>query len=91
MSKSKPMFPPMDLCHQIGRIYPEVGECGIEVSVTYDKKKGAWVVGLDHEDTHLETHLEEEDARSCMEGGRCVNLSVKIGQLKDNLDRLAAE
>ena len=35
-----------ELCEKIKSIYPDIGECGIEVDVDYNETKKAWVVDL---------------------------------------------
>lgn len=76
-----------ELCEKIKSIYPEIGHCGIEVNLKFDKNKNAWVVKLDKEETHLSTHLETEDADECMEGKECVHLGVQIYQFIKNIEK----
>jgi hypothetical protein len=78
---------PKLICDQIRSIYPEVGRCGIEVSVDFDQAKSAWIVDLEHAGTRLSTHLEPEDTQACLEGRECVTLGSKIGQLVANAER----
>ena len=33
-----------ELCNKIRSIYPEIGECGIEVKVNFDEGEDAYVV-----------------------------------------------
>jgi len=77
-----------ELCRKIQEIYPQVGECGIDVNVAYKEEKGAWIVHLKHENQELTTHLEAPDAQACMEGKECVSLGLQIGQLVDNIKKL---
>jgi len=37
-----------ELCDKIKSIYPDIGECGIDVEVNYNESKKAWVVDLKH-------------------------------------------
>ncbi|MDY6903539.1 MAG: hypothetical protein SWH61_02530 [Thermodesulfobacteriota bacterium] len=73
------------LCEQIKTVFPDIGECGIDVNVDYDDDKKAWVVDLKKDSHHLATHLEPEDADDCMEGKKCVGLAFQIQQLKENI------
>jgi len=73
------------LCEKIQTLYPEIGECGIDVKVDYDQDKNAWVVDLKKGENQLKTHLEIPDAESCMEGKQCVSLGVQISQLVSNI------
>ena len=76
-----------ELCEKIRGIYPQVGECGIDVDVDYDESKGAWIVDLKKDRHQLTTHLEPTDAQACMEGKECVSLGLQIGQLLDNIKK----
>jgi hypothetical protein len=74
-----------ELCERIRQIYPDIGECGINVDVEFDEKKQAWVVDLKKDQHELKTYLEPDDAALCMEGKQCISLGVQIGQLKENI------
>jgi hypothetical protein len=76
-----------ELCEKIRTIYPEVGECQIDVDVEYDEEKKSYVVGLKHAEKQLKTHLEPEDADACMEGKQCVSLGTQIGQMVANIKK----
>jgi hypothetical protein len=74
-----------ELCEKIREIYPDIGECGIDVDVAYDETKKAWIVDLKKGRHELKTHLEPEDATACLDGKQCVSLGTQIGQLKENI------
>ncbi len=76
------------LCEKIRELYPDIGACGIDVNVDYDKEKKAWVVDLKKEKHELKTFLEDEDADLCMGGKQCVSLGIEIAQLKANIEKL---
>jgi hypothetical protein len=76
-----------ELCEKIRSIYPEIGECGINISVEWSKKKNAWVVDLKKEQHELTTHINPEDADGCMEGKQCLPLGLQIAQLKSNIEK----
>lgn len=80
------MFNKKALCDKIKEIYPEIGECGIDVDVDYDEAKKAWIVDLRRGQHELKTHLEPEDASACMDGKQCIYLGTQIGQLTDNIN-----
>ncbi|UCG14057.1 MAG: hypothetical protein JSU72_06200 [Deltaproteobacteria bacterium] len=73
------------LCEKIRSIYPDIGECGIDIDVNYDEAKKAWIVDLKHKDHHLSTHLEPDDAVACIDGKQCVYLGTQIAQLANNI------
>ncbi len=77
-----------ELCKKITEIYPEIGECGIDVDVDYNEEKKAWIVDLKKDQHELTTHLEPSEADQCMEGQQCVSLGVQIGQLAENIKKL---
>jgi hypothetical protein len=76
-----------ELCEKIRSLYPEIGECGIDVDVSYDEKKQAWIVDLKHGRHELTTHLEPDDADACMDGKQCLYLGTQISQLVSNIKR----
>jgi len=73
------------LCEKITSIYPDIGSCGIDVDVKFNKKKGTWIVHLKRGAHELEHHLELPDADKCMDGKECVSLGLEIAQLKKNI------
>jgi len=77
-----------ELCEKIRSIYPDIGECAIDVNVEWDEEKKAWVVDLKKDKHHLKTHLEPEDADSCMKGKQCVSLGLQISQLRANIENI---
>ncbi len=77
-----------ELCEKIRSIYPDIGECGIDVDVEYDEAKKAWVVDLKKGNQELKTHLELQEVDDCMEGKQCVSLGLQISQLRANIEKL---
>ena len=82
------MYEKKELCKKIQEIYPDIGECGIDVDVNYDESEKSWVVNLKSGKKELKTYLEDKDADLCMEGKQCVALGIEINQLKDSIERL---
>jgi hypothetical protein len=76
-----------ELCDKIRSLYPDVGECGIDVNVDYDDINDRWTVHLKKDKKELKTFLEPGDADLCMEGKQCVSLGIEINQLKDSIER----
>ena len=74
------------LCEKIRTIYPDIGECGIDVKVAFDESENAWVVYLKKGKKELKTFLERGDAEKCVDGIQCVSLGIEISQLKDNIE-----
>jgi hypothetical protein len=76
------------LCEKIMEIYPDIGQCGIDIDVAYDEEQARWTVHL-HKDHHqLKTFLEEGDAELCLSGRQCIGLGVEITQLRDTIERM---
>ena len=82
------MYNKKELCEKIKGIYPDIGECGIDVDVEYDEGKKAWIVDLKKDNHELKTHLEPAEADQCMEGQQCVSLGLQVAQLKANIERM---
>ena len=71
------------LCETIRKLYPDVGDCGIDVKVVYDDKEKSRVVYLKKGNKEIKHYLPDEDAAACMEGKQCVALGIEISQFKD--------
>jgi hypothetical protein len=84
------MIDKKELCQKIIELYPDIGQCGIDVNVEYDQDQNAWVVDLKKDKIELKTFLEEGDAEKCMLGEQCVSLGIEIAQLKGNIERMPA-
>lgn len=69
------------LCEKITSSYPEIGACGIDVAVAFDKKKDSWLVDLRKEESHLQTLLEIHDAEKYLVGEKCLCLSMRVAQI----------
>jgi hypothetical protein len=81
------MYNKEELCSKIREIYPDIGECGIDLKVDFDETQKAWVVYLKKGQRELKHFLEDKDADLCMIGKQCVSLGIEINQLKDSIER----
>ena len=79
------MYKNNELCEKIRSVFPDIGECGIDLNVEFDDNKDAWVVDLKKDKHELKTYLESEDVNKCMDGKQCVGLGFQIAQLKENI------
>ena len=77
-----------ELCEKIRGLYPDIGECGLDVKVAFDDQQNTWVVELKQERHELKTFLEAGDAEKCIEGKQCVSLGLEIAQLRDNIKQV---
>ena len=82
------MYSKEELCQKIIEVFPDIGACGIDVTVEYDEANKAWVVDLKKDDHELKTFLDDKEAQICMEGKQCVSLGLEIGQLRKNIEKL---
>ncbi len=82
------MIDKKQICKKIREIYPDIGACGIDVQVDYDATQNRWVVDLKKDQHQLKTYLEPGDAENCLEGRRCIDLSIEIAQLRGNIERM---
>jgi len=80
------MYSDQELCRKITEMYPEIGECGINVEVQHDDQKKVWIVDLKKGSHELKHHLEYPDADNCMDGKQCVSLGLEIAQLRKNIE-----
>ncbi len=80
------MFGNKALCKKITQLYPEIGECGMDIDVTDDKEKKAGVVHLKKGAHALNHFFELMDADACMDGKRYVALSLERAQLRNNIE-----
>jgi len=75
-----------ELCRRITALYPNIGECGKNISVSYNESEDAWVVHLEKGTHSLDHFLETFDADPCMDGKQCIAMGLEIAQLRNNLD-----
>ena len=80
------MYSKEELCKTITDLYPDIGKCGIDITVEHELIKKIWLVDLKKGHHELKHHLEISDADACMEGKQCVSLGLEIGQLKKNIE-----
>ena len=76
-------------CQKLKEIYPDIGECGIDVNVHYDETERTWIVDLKKGDRELRTHMELKEAEQCMEGKQCVSLGLQVAELRAQLKNLS--
>ena len=77
-----------EICQKIRSVFPDIGECGIDLHVNFEEEKNAWAVHLSKESHNLTTYLEVDDTDSCLEKEKCIGLGFQISPLKDNISQL---
>jgi hypothetical protein len=80
------MYSKEELCDKIVSLYPDIGKCGIDITVEHDSEKKVWLVDLKKGHHELKHHLEIPDADACIEGKKCVSLGLEIDQLRKNIE-----
>lgn len=80
------MYDKDELCKKITELYPEIGSCGIDVTVDFDSAQNAWLIDLKKGDHMLKHYLDNPEAKECMEGKQCVALGLDIAQLKKHIE-----
>ena len=80
------MYDREELCRKITELYPDIGECGINLDAKFDMKKKVWIIDLIKDTHELQHHLEIPDADDCMNGKQCVALGLEIAQLRKNIE-----
>jgi hypothetical protein len=76
------------VCQKIRSVFPDVGECGIDMEVSFAEEKNAWAVNLKRNGNELTTYLELDETDSCISREKCVGLAFQISQLKHNVEHL---
>ncbi|WP_372678921.1 hypothetical protein [Desulfosarcina sp.] len=76
------------LCTEIRELYPDIGECEIDVQAEYDEDQKTWVVHLKKGNHDLKTYLDDGDAETCMIGIKGVGLSIQVSQLMGDIERI---
>ncbi len=61
-----------EIREKIMELYPEIGKFGLDIVTEYSDEKNAWIVTLVKGENTLYTHIENEDAKRCLEGEKCV-------------------
>lgn len=80
------MYDEKQLCEKITSIYPDIGKCGIDITVDYSQPQKSWVVHLKKGSHALNHFLDMKDAEKCMDGKQCVALGLEIAQLRNNIE-----
>jgi len=77
------MYDRAEICRKIMEILPELGNCGLDLKVSFDDKLQVWRVSYDEEGRHALTFLEEEDVERCLSGRECLSLVLMAHQLRE--------
>lgn len=73
-----------DLRSRILDLYPEFGKFGLDLDLSFDQEKQAWIATVTKGEHHLSTHLEEEDVENCLQGRECYHFGMQLGRFIRN-------
>ena len=68
------------LCQKIHDLYPQIGECDVDLNVNWDEERNVWAVDFKKGVHRIKHYLENEDAAACMDGKQCISLGLEFGQ-----------
>lgn len=80
------MYNAKQLFHKTVKLFPELGECGVDIGVTKDHLEKTWIVHLKKNAHKLDHCLELMDPDQCMKGNQCIALGLGIAQLRKSID-----
>lgn len=70
------------VCDQIHSLYPDFGQCGKNMEVSWDENNNAWAVDFEYKDNKIRHYLDNEDAAACVSSDQCVGLGIEFGQFR---------
>jgi hypothetical protein len=77
------MYDGTDICRKIIEILPELGNCEVDLNVSFDDKLQVWRVSHDEAGRHALIFLEVEDVERCLSGRECLSLGLMARQLRE--------
>ena len=80
------MYSATELCEKITSLYPDIGQCGVDIDVSYNQTGKTWMVHMEKGSHALNHFLEQLDADRCMEGRQCIALGLEVAQLRKNVE-----
>lgn len=76
------MYNKNQLCEKITTLFPDIGQCCIDINAEYDKSQKYWIVYLKKGDRLIKHFLPAKDADACLQGKQCVGLGIDIAQFR---------
>lgn len=76
------MYTKTEICEKIHHIYPEMGECDIDLNVNWDEERKVWAVDFFKNGQPVRHYLEDADAAPCLEDQQCIGLGIEFGQFR---------
>ncbi len=78
----------LGLKNRIEELHPEIIQHGIVLNVSYSQEKNAYMLKLTKGRDDLVTYLNQKDADDCMDGTKCVTLSIQLTQFLADFEDL---
>ncbi len=72
---------------KILEMYPEIRKHDISLTLSLDRDKNVYIVGLQKGDVKRYAFLDKKDADSCMDGNVCIYLGFLMGQYISDIER----
>ncbi len=74
----------------IFELHPEIVQHALNLSVTFDEAKNAFVLKFSRGGRELITYLDEQDASECIEGKKCIHLGVQVAEFLTDFEDIAS-
>ena len=74
----------------IFEIHPEIVQHALNLSITFDESKNAYVLTFSRGGRELKTYMDKQDADECMEGKKCIHLGVQIAEFLADFEEIAS-
>ena len=71
-------------------LHPEIVQHALNISVTFDEAKNAFVVKFSRGGRELITYLDKQDADECIEGKKCIHLGVQVAEFLADFEEIAS-
>lgn len=73
------MLDKKQLCNQISLLYPDLGQCGVNLHVNWNEEKQAWAVDFEFHGNKIRHYLESVDAIACVIEKQCEGMGIEFG------------
>lgn len=75
---------------KILEFHPEIAAKAINLDVSFDQQSRRYMLKLSKDAQEFGVYLDQEDADSCMDGKKCVNLAVQVAQFLAEFEDLVS-
>lgn len=87
--KSK-IYPIEGLKDMIFELHPEIVQHALNLAVTFDEAKNAFVMKFSRGGRELISYLDKQDADECIEGKKCIHLGVQVAEFLTDFEDIAS-